>query len=124
MLSVTTDEQAGIAILEPHGALSKEDFERAAQAIDPYLERSQRLNGLVVRTKDFPGWDSFAALSSHLQFVRGHHRKISRIALCTDSVIGNFAKLVAPHFVAAEIRVFGFQEFDRAKTWVATGDSP
>lgn len=119
MLSVTTDEQAGVAILEPHGALSKEDFERAAQTIDPYLERSQRLNGLVVRTKDFPGWDSFAALSSHLQFVRGHHRKIARIALCTDSVIGNFAKLVAPHFIAAEIRVFGFREFDRAKTWAA-----
>jgi hypothetical protein len=118
MLSVTTDEQAGLAILEPQGALSKEDFERAAGLIDPYLEKSHRLNGLIVRTKDFPGWDSFAALSSHLKFVRDHHKKISRIALCTDSVIGNFAKRVAPHFVAADVRVFTFQEFDRAKSWV------
>ena len=118
MLTVTTDEQAGIAVLEPHGALSKEDFERAATMIDPLIDKSQRLNGLVIHTKDFPGWDSFAALSSHLKFVRDHHKKISRIALCTDSVIGNFAKSIAPHFVAADIRVFAFEEFDRAKTWV------
>jgi hypothetical protein len=118
MLSVTTDEQAGLAILEPHGALSKEDFERAAKIIDPYLEKSHRLNGLVIRTRDFPGWDSFAALSSYLKFVREHHKKISRIALCTDSVIGNFAKLIGRHFVAAEVQVFTFQELDRAKAWV------
>jgi len=120
MLTVTIDEQHAIAVLEPHGALSKEDFERAATMIDPLIGKSHQLNGLVIHTKDFPGWDSFAALASHLKFVRDHHKKVSRIALCTDSVIGNFAKSVAPHFVAADIRVFPFQEFDQAKTW-ATG---
>lgn len=45
---------------------------------------------------------SFAALSSHLKFVKDHHKKIARIVLVTDSVLGNFAELIASHFVQAE----------------------
>jgi hypothetical protein len=71
MLSVQVDEAKGVAILEPQGALSKDDFARAAKAI-------------VVRLERFPGWDSFGALASHLKFVRGHHRKVRRVALCTE----------------------------------------
>ena len=54
MLSVQVDAAKGIAVLEPQGALSKEDFERAAKAIDPHLEKSGRLNGIVVRIQQFP----------------------------------------------------------------------
>jgi len=119
MLSVRMDEKRGIAVLEPQGALSKEDFERAAKVIDPYIEKTTRLNGLIIYTKDFPGWDSFAALASHLQFVRAHHKKVKRIALCTDSVVGNFAKVFGPHFINAEVRVFPYPEFDSAGKWIA-----
>ncbi len=122
MLSVEIDEVNGIAILEPDGALSKGDFELAAKIIDPYINKAGRLNGLIIHTKSFPGWDSFAALSSHLRFVKDHHRKISRVAISTDSVIGHFAEAVAGHFVNAEIKLFSFQELEQAKNWVA-GDA-
>ena len=118
MLSVKLDEKRGIAVLEPQGALSREDFERAAKVIDPFIEKTTRLNGLIIYTKDFPGWNSFAALASHLKFVKEHHKKVKRIALCTDSVAGNFAKLFGPHFINAEVRVFPYQEFDSAGKWV------
>jgi len=91
MLSVQVDEAKGVAILEPEGALSKDDFARAAKAIDPHI--------------------SFGALASHLKFVRGHHRKIRRVAPCTDSAIGKVAPRVARHFVAAELEL--------AKAWAA-----
>jgi hypothetical protein len=42
MLSVRMDEKGGIAVLEPQGALSWEDFERAAKIIDPYIEKTTR----------------------------------------------------------------------------------
>jgi hypothetical protein len=119
MLSVQVDEAKGIAILEPQGALSKDDFARAAKAIDPHIEKSGKLNGIVVRLERFPGWDSFGALASHLDFVRGHHRKIRRVALCTDSAIGNVAPRVARHFVAAEVRAFKSAELELAKAWAA-----
>jgi stage II sporulation SpoAA-like protein len=120
MLSVQVDAARGIAILEPQGALSKEDFARAAKAIDPQIEQSGRLNGIVVRIQEFPGWDSFGALASHLRFVKGHHRKIARVALCTDSALGSVAPKIGRHFVAAEIRAFKSSELESAKSWAAS----
>jgi hypothetical protein len=121
MLSVKIDEASGIAILEPEGALSKTDFQSAAAIIDPFIEKTGRLNGVIVHTASFPGWDSFAALLSHLTFVKDHHKKISRVALVTDSVIGNFAEAVVSHFINAKIMVFPFQELGKATLWI-TGD--
>jgi hypothetical protein len=121
MLSVQIDTDRGIVVLEPQGALSKNDFVRAAKAIDPQIARAGRLNGIVVRIREFPGWDSFGALSSHLRFVKGHHRKIARVALCTDSALGVVAPRIGRHFVQAEIRAFRSSEFDAARTWAAGG---
>lgn len=122
MLSVEIDEINGIAILEPDGRLSKSDFETAAKQIDPFIERTGQLNGLIIHTKSFPGWDSFAALVSHFKFVKEHHKKITRVALSTDSVVGTFAESVASHFVNAQIKLFSFQELEQARNWV-TGDA-
>ena len=118
MLSVTIDKEHGIALLEPSGPLSKDDFATAATIIDPYIAEFGRLNGLIIHAKSFPGWDSFAALSSHLSFVQGHHKKISRVAFATDSLIGNLAEAIASHFVNAEIKVFSYEELEQGKSWV------
>lgn len=122
MLSVEIDEVNNIAILEPDGPLSKDDFLRAAKIIDPYIEDNGHLNGLIIHTESFPGWESFAALCSHLKFVKEHHEKISRIAFSTDSALGNFAESIASHFVNAEIKLFSYQDFGQAGNWVA-GDA-
>lgn len=119
MLSVIIDEENLIAILEPEGSLSKNDFESAANIIDPYIEDNNQLFGLIIHTKSFPGWDSFAALVSHLKFVKEHHKKILRVAFATDSVVGSFAESVASHFVNAEILHFPYQELEQAKFWIA-----
>lgn len=121
MSSVKIDEARGIAILEPDGALSKTDFQSAAAIIDPFIEKAGRLNGVIIYTASFPGWDSFAALFSHLTFVKDHHKKVSRVALVTDSVIGKFAEAVGGHFINAKIKVFPFQEMGKATLWI-TGD--
>jgi hypothetical protein len=121
MLSVEIDEENGIAILEPDGPLSKEDFVHAAKLIDPYIEKAARFSGLLIHTKSFPGWESFAGLASHLKFVQEHHKKVSRVALSTDSVVGNFAETIASHFISAEIKLFSYQELEQAREWVANG---
>jgi len=121
MLSVEIDELKGVAILEPDGPLSKVDFVHAAKIIDPYIEKAARFNGLLIHTRIFPGWESFAGLSSHLKFVQEHHKKVSRVALSTDSMVGNFAETIASHFISAEIKLFSYQELEQAKDWVANG---
>ncbi len=121
MLSVEIDEVSGLAILEPDGPLTKGDFESAAKVIDPYIENTDQFNGIIIHTESFPGWDSFAALASHLRFVKEHHKKISRVAISTNSVIGNFSEAVASHFMNAKIKLFSYQELKQAKDWVIGG---
>ena len=94
MLHVQLNKTEGIAILEPEGKLSEEDFTSvAASVIDPYLEQSGRLNGIIIHAKSFPGWDSFSSLVTHLKFIKQHHEKISHVAFVSDSPIGAFAEL-------------------------------
>ncbi|MDI3326873.1 hypothetical protein QKW35_21055 [Pontibacterium granulatum] len=64
MLKVQIDEDHLVVILEPEGPLSETDFQSAAKAIDPLIEQHGQLAGIVIHTKSFPGWDSFAALCS------------------------------------------------------------
>lgn len=118
MLTVQLITSVGIAILEPGGALTKEDFKAAAEKIDPYIEKKGRLNGLIIRVESFSGWDSFAALATHLKFVKEHHRKIMRVAFVTDSPIGKLAEAIGSHFVNAQIKDFGYDELEAAREWI------
>lgn len=119
MLSVILDQEKGVAIIEPDEALSEDDFRSAARVIDPYIEKNGKLNGILIHTKSFPGWDSFGALISHFDFVKDHHKKLSRVALCTDSVIGVFGETIASHFIRADVRLFSYENFEEAKDWAA-----
>jgi len=122
MLNVRLDEPTGIVAVTPEGTLKKSDFNAAAALIDPYIEQQGTLNGLFIETRTFPGWDSFGSLMSHLRFVKDHHRQVKRVAVATDSPIGNFAEHVANHFVAAEIKTFDYDERDQARLWL-TGET-
>ncbi|MBL4760418.1 MAG: STAS/SEC14 domain-containing protein [Mariprofundaceae bacterium] len=119
MLKVSLDERKSIAILEPDGELSEGYFKSAASMIDPYLEKSGGLNGIVIHTKAFPGWDSFAALTSHLKFIKEHHKKVAYVAFVTDSPIGSLAEHVASHFVHAEVKNFAFSELEKSMQWIS-----
>ncbi len=120
MLNINLNEDEGIVLLEPDGALTEEDFKSAASIVDPYLEKSGQLNGVIIHVKSFPGWDSFAALIKHLRFVKDHHQKIACVAFATDSPIGELAEHVASHFVNAEIKHFSFDELNEANNWIKT----
>jgi hypothetical protein len=56
--------------VSPVGQLKASDFEHLAEEIDPYIEQNGRLHGLKVDTEISPGWADFAAIISHLKFVR------------------------------------------------------
>ncbi|MCB1856256.1 MAG: STAS/SEC14 domain-containing protein [Pseudomonadales bacterium] len=118
MLKVSIDEDNRVAILEPEESLSAGDFQAAASEIDPVIEKYGQLSGIIIRTRSFPGWESFAALTSHLRFVKNHHRHVARVALVTDSVAADFAEKIASHFVKAEIRSFSYQDVDKARDWI------
>ena len=111
----------GILVLEPQGRLQASDFSALAEVVDPYIEQHGGLNGLMILAPSFPGWEDFAALSSHLRFVRDHHRKIRRVALVSDSAVLAVAPKIASHFVSAEVRTFEAAEVAAALAWLESG---
>ncbi|MDG2222097.1 MAG: STAS/SEC14 domain-containing protein [Rubripirellula sp.] len=123
MLDVQLLEDESMVILQPDGELSESDFAAAAERIDPFIERTGGLRGILIHVESFPGWDSFAAMTTHLQFIKEHHKQVAKIALVTDSPIGAFAETVVGHFICAEVKHFPFADVADAKRWIQQLDA-
>jgi hypothetical protein len=111
----------GILLVRPQGPIQAGDFESIAKLVDPYIEEKGKLRGVMIEAQAFPGWDTFAALLSHLRFVRDHHRLISKIAAVSDSAILSILPQLAKHFVKADVRHFNANDRDAALAWLREG---
>ena len=118
MLNTVLDTRSKIVTLQPHGALKKEDFDHAVEIIDPFIEEHGKLNGLIIYTESFPGWDDFAAFNRHLVFIKNHHKEIKKLAFVSNSSVGDFAEMVSSHFVEAVVKNFDYDKLDDAKEWI------
>ena len=123
MLEHRLDTTRSILFLRPRSALERADFEALAIEVDPYIESRGGLTGIVLEAEGFPGWESLGAMAAHFRFVRDHHRHIRRIAVVTDSAMGNVAEKLASHFVAAEIKRFPEGQTKAAEDWVTGAQS-
>ena len=119
MIDFTLDPQTAVLTIRPQAALDKSDFTTLAETVDPQIEQHGDLAGLIIEAAQFPGWDSFGALVSHLLFVRDHHKHVKKIAVVTDSHLGDAAERIGSHFVAADIKHFPAGDIDAAKAWIA-----
>ena len=119
-IDIRMDDDTGILMLEPvtDKALSEDDFEAVGKAIGAYLEHHERLGGLLIHSRKFPGWQSVGALFAHLKFVNAVHDKISKVALVTNSPIGTFADHVLDPLMLAKVRKFDDDERDAAMRWL------
>ena len=121
MIEHTLDSAHSVLYVRPRAALAQDDFIELARTVDPYIEETGNLAGLVIEAPAFPGWESLGAMAAHFRFVRDHHKHITKVALVTDSALGNAAEHLASHFVSAEIRHFPSAEIAAAKQWVTKG---
>lgn len=119
MLDYSIMKPEGILVLKPNAPLSKEDFSGLSVAVDSYLAEHAKLHGVLIHTKEFPGWESFGGFTAHLHFVREHHKKVERVAIVTDSPIANIAAR-GKHFTSAEIRHFPYSDEVKALDWLQT----
>ena len=119
-LKFNLDPATAVLTLHPNAALDKSDFIELAKAVDPQIEEHGDLAGVVIEAPHFPGWDSFGALVSHLRFVKDHHRHVKKVAVVTDSRIGDAAEHIASHFTSAEVKHFPADEVTEAKAWIGT----
>jgi hypothetical protein len=118
MIEYSMDTANAILHIRPKSSLEKADFEKLAKEIDPFISGTRDLAGIIVEAAAFPGWSSFGAFLAHMRFVKDHHKHIRRIALVTDSGIGDIAEHLVAHFVSAEIKQFPSSEFAAAREWI------
>jgi hypothetical protein len=121
MLEHNLDTKNSILHLRPNAALTKEDFERLAKTVDPYIEKTGGLAGIVIELAEFPGWETLGAMAAHFRFVRDHHKRVKKVALVTDARLGEVAEKLASHFVAASIKRFPAGEAGTARQWITGG---
>ena len=76
------------------------------------------LNGLIIHTESFPGWDSFGGLVSHMKFIKNHHEHIAKVAFATDSEVASIIQHIGKHFVSAETKLFPYSDLKTAKEWI------
>jgi hypothetical protein len=121
MIDYNLDAANSILYVRPKAALAADDFVQLAKAVDPHIEATGGLAGLIIETPSFPGWESLGAFAAHFRFVRDHHKHIKKVAVVTDSSIGNVAERLASHFVSAEIKHFAAGQTEAAKQWILSG---
>ncbi len=112
MIDHSFDAAQSILHLRPKSALTKEDFAQIARTVDPHIEKTGALAGIIIEISAFPGWDSLGAMAAHIRFVR---------AVVTDAKLGSVAEKLASHFVAATIKHFPAGQADAARQWIAGG---
>ncbi len=122
MIDCQLDKAHSILRVRPESSLNKSDFAELAKVADPEIEAGGALAGLIIDAPHFPGWDSFGALVTHIRFVRDHHKHVKKIAVVTDSHLGDFAEHLASHFIAADIRHFPAGQIEQARHWVIGDD--
>ncbi|MGH7616819.1 MAG: STAS/SEC14 domain-containing protein [Gemmatimonadaceae bacterium] len=109
--------ETGVLVIEITQALRSQDFDAIALTADSWIEAHGSLNGIVIHARAFPGWENVGALLHHVRFVRDHHRKINRIAVAADSKVASVAPRIGEHFIHAEVKVFGYDDLERATAW-------
>jgi hypothetical protein len=121
MIDYTLDTADSILYLRPQSALTADDFAKVAAAVDPHIEATGGLAGLVIEAPSFPGWEGLGAMAAHFRFLRDHHRHVKKVAVVTDSALGRVAEHLASHFVSAEIKRFPAGQVGAAKQWILDG---
>ncbi|MEO8385767.1 MAG: STAS/SEC14 domain-containing protein [Betaproteobacteria bacterium] len=108
----------GILVLEPQAPLTKGDFGALSTAADLYLSNHDKLRGVLIHAKTFPGWEDFGGFTAHLRFVREHHEKVERVAVATDSPLAGLLESLGKHFISAEVKHFPYMDKAKALDWL------
>ena len=117
MIKISVKEN--YCLVEPQGPLTAEDFAEIARQVDPVIEGEGELDGLIIKTREFPGWESFGDVVEHFRFVKSHHKHIEKVALVTDAKVAEFFPRIVSHFVKAQVKHFEYDEFDDAVEWIS-----
>jgi hypothetical protein len=59
MIFYDLDADAGVLTVRPQGKLETQDFLTISEVVDHFIKKKGGLNGIIIVTKKFPGWEVF-----------------------------------------------------------------
>lgn len=118
MIEITYRTDQGILKISPVDSLTDDDFENLSSEIERLRQDDRDLNGLLVKTEGFPGYERLSDALAHGEFIEEYHDKIKKVALCTDSPAGPFLEGLGKHLTKAEMKTFDYGDSDEAEKWL------
>ncbi len=117
-MAVDLFEKVDGKVLEVHltGKLDKEDYADFVPKVEELFRRHGRIS-MLVRMRDFHGWDA-SALWEDIKFDARHFADIERLALVGEKTWQKGMGLFCKPFTTAEVRYYEPDEEDRARAWV------
>src|SRR5262245_7045174 len=71
MVEHELDTANSILYVRPKGALATDDFATLASTVDPHIEATGGLAGIVIETCSWPGWEGLGAIGGSLPLRAG-----------------------------------------------------
>lgn len=118
MIEAQLLRERGILVIEPRGSLEQTDFERLALLVDPYIRAAGRLNGILIFSESFTGWEDFGAMLSQLRFMDDHQKDVRRVAVLGEGGVLSLLPRIGDWLTAAEVRSFDYADRDLAEAWL------
>jgi hypothetical protein len=108
---------AGVLVVEVNRALRAQDFDTPPITPTAWTEAHGELRGIAIHAHEFPGWESVGSMMRHVRFVCDQHPIVNRVAFAADRELASFVPRLAEHFAGAEVKTFGYDALDGARTW-------
>ncbi len=117
-MNITYQTKYDILEIEPTGPLEKEDFDTLSEQLDNAVKKGDRFNGLLIKTRKFPGYQKFSDMVAHGEFLSSHRDQVEKVAVCTDSTVGPLLQMIGKSLTRAEVKRFPFSNVDEAQKWL------
>ena len=118
MLEYQLHTHKGILEIHPTAPLGSRDFVQLKEIIERYLSDHRHLQGLLIHSRDMPGWEDFAELISHVHFMQDNQQQIHKVAAIADRRLDGILKTINDHFYYADVRFFLDQSREDAESWL------
>ncbi len=123
MFDIKTDPDGRLVSVQPDGRISESDVEALAAALNETINTHDRIPGLLIHAKSFPGYENLAAMLAHLELVHRRENVLPRVALVSDGVFMRLGEALAKVFVEASVRHFATGDLADAQEWARTGSN-
>ena len=94
-----------------------DDFQKLALQVDPLIRQHNNIRLLIDASK-FHGWETISAFKNHVAFIKGHHRKVERIAIIAAHKWQHWLIRIISRFVHPEVRAYDKSTENEALQWV------